>query len=46
VIAESFVVLYTPGVLFGVFWFLSYHPRHHRVECDGIGKNFVVTCVL
>jgi len=30
-------------MLFGVLWFLSYHPRHGRVEHDGNGKNFLLS---
>jgi len=33
-------------MLFGVLWFLSYHPRHGRVECDGNGKNFLLLLVF
>jgi len=33
-------------MLFGVLWFLGYHPRHHRVEHDGNGKNFLLSLVF
>jgi len=35
-----------PSMLFGVLWFLSCHPRHGRVECDGNGKNFLLLLVF